>query len=229
MGKFLLFDDRKDTYKSLVPFEWPGEITETPWGKAAYLKDGIPEKMATGKIGGFFGSPNGKTWDSLSPRRILETPEEVAFDINSEDIFKVYPELGGGYVGYGRHDGNFTHKDVCLLGELYSQRFSNGEAFKLALISLNLSDLRKSMFGPNTSITFDLVDSWHKQYKGSYQWRKSEETLQGTRSELKMPGGNLPNWSMATDVTERYRVLFETIFSDNVPFAIRKIPIEKLS
>jgi hypothetical protein len=144
-----LIDDGKQTFWSLKSFDWEGPTVETPWGIAAYTKDDTPKEMATGRVGGWFGVANGRTWSQVSPIAVEADPANVSFNINAEDIVEVDQAFGGGYVGYGRHDFLFRNDNiVCPFGVVFQRRISNEEA-KDAGKDVNLAKV-----------------SWYEEYRG---------------------------------------------------------------
>lgn len=213
--KMRLIDDGRMAYSAINDFEWNGPVQETPWGSAAYVGENAPESMATGRDGGWFGVANGRTWSQICPIPVQDTPD-IGWDINSEDIYAVTPEFGGGYVAYGRHDiGTYR---PCPFGELHTRRISVGEACQC--------DILKTVFIDHTGYTFDTLQSWYEEYTGDGNFTLKTETITGTRAELGISGISLQKmgWTLENGDTARFTVTRETVSDNNGIFATRNIP-----
>lgn len=210
-----LIDDGHRVYRALNEFEWNEPVQETPWGPAAYVGEGSPRPMATGRNGGWFGTANGRTWSQIYPVTAHETPE-IGFDINSEDIYAVNPEMGGGYVAYGRHD--IGPDRSCPFGTLHARRISVGEASRCKIM--------ETVFINKTGRMFDTLRAWYDEYMGDGNFTLKTETLTGTRAELGVPGMDLQmmGWTMENNDTAKFTITRETVSDNNGIFAVRNIP-----
>jgi len=206
-------------YRAINEFEWDGKTQETPWGAAAYVGSGEPEKMATGRDGGWNGTANGRTWSQIHPINIVSIPNDAKYDINSQDIYSVNPEFGGGYISYERHD--IGPDTPCLFGAIYKKRFSVGEM-------KHNSPIMEIVFINHTGISFETVESWFDEYRGNGNFTIKTETLTGTCAELKIGGYYLPKsfgWTPDNHETAQFTITRETASDNNGVFAIRNIPV----
>lgn len=234
MNKLNLFDTGRHTYKSLNSFKWDGPTLLTPWGVAAYIGEGAPEPIATGRIGGFFGVANGRTFNQLYPSHIFASATIVPFDINSEDVISVFENLGGGFVAYGRHDFCGAEQICCPFGAAHVTRISNDEAMSKINYDRIVRD-KNGNYHKNRNdicgevIFFNHTRHWAEMYRGDGNFKITAEIKTGTRAELGLPGIDLVGlgWSISND---HYKFLVELEYiSDNLGiFATRHKPIKRV-
>ena len=231
--QFGLFDDGQCTYQSHQPFSWNGAVQKTPFGAAAYVGAGTPRPPATGRIGGFFGVPNGRTWSQLFAIRVYATAAEVPYDLNAQDVIQVRDELGGGYAAWGRHDllqfRLSPLKVECPFGPVFARRISNSEAKEVAN-SYVPTEYRDAYVTPSASqiALWDLTGSWADEYRGPLQFHYERVLIQGSREQLLCPGAILPGWSFEHDELEYTGILETLTTSDGRPFATRLSQLQQL-
>jgi len=219
--KIILIDDGYKTYHAIKYFPWTGETCETPWGIAAYT--GTAErniKPSTGRIGGWFGTPNGRTWSQIFPIEISQH-KNPDYDINAQDVYAVNEKFGGGYVSYGRHD--FGPYRPCPFGDLLERRISNCEADFTGCLPDSVS---KKIVVDGTVFCFDLIVGWADIFSGGkFTYKKTESEI-GRRDELEIPGCILFKfgWNYKNRRNSIFEIRREQIFLNENLFAQRIIP-----
>lgn len=216
--KTRLIDDGRKTYYGHKAFTWDGKTTETPFGVAAYVSPGNPERMATGRVGHpWFGNANGRTWAQLQPYVIHATPEACKYDINAQDIIEVNETLGGGYLSYGRHDMRGGKKTHCPLGSVFKVRMSNSEAFHAA-------NDRPDVLEGHEYRLWDITRHWAGLYEGNHDFTHTTKKIHGTREQLKIAGNDLKpaGWTLDNNHDAVFEVT-EELYFDNLGIIARRV------